>query len=108
VHRIGRTGRAGLLGTAISFCDKDQYAALRDIERIIKFEIPVNDTHQYHDSTPRVIKKKERYGGRSGGNFGGGGYRSSSNSSGGNRNFGGRSNSQSGNFAPRNKRGDYN
>ena len=35
VHRIGRTGRAGLGGTAISFCDFDEKAYLADIEKLI-------------------------------------------------------------------------
>jgi ATP-dependent RNA helicase RhlE len=35
VHRIGRTGRAGLGGTAISFCDFEEKAYLADIEKLI-------------------------------------------------------------------------
>ncbi len=34
VHRIGRTGRAGLSGTAISFCDYDEIPFLKDIEKL--------------------------------------------------------------------------
>lgn len=34
VHRIGRTGRAGATGIAISFCDRDEVGSLRDIERL--------------------------------------------------------------------------
>ena len=41
VHRIGRTGRAGAQGLAISFCSDDQRKALRDIERLIGMSIPV-------------------------------------------------------------------
>jgi len=33
VHRIGRTGRAGAKGTAFSFCDAEEKAYLRDIEK---------------------------------------------------------------------------
>ena len=40
VHRIGRTGRAGALGEAISLVCVDEHAFLRDIERLIKREIP--------------------------------------------------------------------
>ncbi len=40
VHRIGRTGRAGAFGTALSFCDGEEVAFLRDIERFIKRRIP--------------------------------------------------------------------
>jgi ATP-dependent RNA helicase RhlE len=35
VHRIGRTGRAGLNGTAMSFCDQEEFEYLKDIERLI-------------------------------------------------------------------------
>ena len=35
VHRIGRTGRAGAAGTAISFCDEEEKAILRDVEMVI-------------------------------------------------------------------------
>ncbi len=40
VHRIGRTGRAGSSGAAISLVDKEEFQFLRDIERLIKREIP--------------------------------------------------------------------
>jgi ATP-dependent RNA helicase RhlE len=40
VHRIGRTGRAGASGAAISFCDRDERGLLRDIERLIKRQLP--------------------------------------------------------------------
>ena len=43
VHRIGRTGRAGALGLAISFCSNDQRKQWRDIERLIGKSIPVLD-----------------------------------------------------------------
>jgi ATP-dependent RNA helicase RhlE len=41
IHRIGRTGRAGLSGVAISFCDAEEKLYLRDINRIIPTPIPV-------------------------------------------------------------------
>ncbi|OGN07646.1 MAG: hypothetical protein A3B86_02295 [Candidatus Yanofskybacteria bacterium RIFCSPHIGHO2_02_FULL_38_22b] len=41
VHRIGRTGRAGETGKAISFAMPDQQRDVRDIERLIRKEIPV-------------------------------------------------------------------
>jgi ATP-dependent RNA helicase RhlE len=41
VHRIGRTGRAGASGTAISFCDREEKKYLADIEKLIKKNIPV-------------------------------------------------------------------
>ena len=41
VHRIGRTGRAGQEGTAISFCDKSERPYLADIEKLIGKAVPV-------------------------------------------------------------------
>ena len=47
VHRIGRTGRAGANGTAFSFCDAEEKAYLKDIEKLISIKIPVIDDHAY-------------------------------------------------------------
>jgi ATP-dependent RNA helicase RhlE len=44
VHRIGRTGRAGASGTALSFCGPEERDSLRAIERLIRQRIPVQDT----------------------------------------------------------------
>lgn len=41
VHRIGRTARAGAEGTAISFCDNEEKKLLKQVERLIKKQIPV-------------------------------------------------------------------
>jgi ATP-dependent RNA helicase RhlE len=41
VHRIGRTARAGASGTAISFCSHEERPFLSDIERLIKFRVPI-------------------------------------------------------------------
>ncbi len=41
VHRIGRTGRAGMGGTALSFCDQEEQGYLRDIQKLIAKKIPV-------------------------------------------------------------------
>ena len=43
VHRIGRTARAGADGVAISLCDGEEVAFLRDIEKLIRMSIPVSD-----------------------------------------------------------------
>jgi ATP-dependent RNA helicase RhlE len=43
VHRIGRTARAGAEGVAISLCDAEEVAFLRDIEKLIRMTIPVSD-----------------------------------------------------------------
>jgi ATP-dependent RNA helicase RhlE len=40
VHRIGRTARAGAAGSAVSFCDREEVANLRAIERLIRRPIP--------------------------------------------------------------------
>lgn len=47
VHRIGRTGRAGLSGTAFSFCDPEEKEFLDDIEKLIGLKIPVTEDHPY-------------------------------------------------------------
>ncbi|MEN8137330.1 MAG: DEAD/DEAH box helicase [Bacteroidota bacterium] len=47
VHRIGRTGRAKASGSAISFCDEEEKAYLRDIQKLIGFKVPVIEEHPY-------------------------------------------------------------
>ncbi|MEY4570900.1 MAG: hypothetical protein RLZ10_93 [Bacteroidota bacterium] len=47
VHRIGRTGRAGASGKAISFCDKEEQAYVRDIQKLIGQQIPVVKSHPF-------------------------------------------------------------
>nr|WP_192822379.1 DEAD/DEAH box helicase [Rufibacter sp. LB8] len=48
VHRIGRTGRAGADGLALSFCDDTELPYLRDIEKLTKQNIPVEEEQPYH------------------------------------------------------------
>ncbi len=43
VHRIGRTGRAGAMGTAVAFCDREERGMLRAIEKLIGNPIPRAD-----------------------------------------------------------------
>jgi ATP-dependent RNA helicase RhlE len=50
VHRIGRTGRAGALGTALSFCDHEERAYLKDIQKVTKIVIPVDNEHPFKDA----------------------------------------------------------
>ncbi len=47
VHRIGRTGRAGYQGTALSFCDSAEKGLLKSIQKLIGKEIPVINGHLY-------------------------------------------------------------
>ena len=48
VHRIGRTGRAGLNGISFSFCAADETADLQQIHKLIGKQIPVQQDHPYH------------------------------------------------------------
>ena len=43
IHRIGRAARAGAEGVAISLCDGEEVAFVRDIEKLIRISIPVSD-----------------------------------------------------------------
>ncbi|UAY55215.1 DEAD/DEAH box helicase [Arachidicoccus terrestris] len=47
VHRIGRTGRAGSPGLAISFCDTEEVAYLKSIQKLIGFKVTVQQ-HSFH------------------------------------------------------------
>jgi ATP-dependent RNA helicase RhlE len=47
VHRIGRTGRAGASGIALSFCDEEEKDFLKDIHKLIAKNIPVEEEHPY-------------------------------------------------------------
>jgi len=48
VHRIGRTGRAGLSGIAFSFCEQEELPYLKDIQKLIGKSVPVDMEHPYH------------------------------------------------------------
>jgi ATP-dependent RNA helicase RhlE len=48
VHRIGRTGRAGASGVAMSFCAQDEMSYLKDINKLIKKNIEVVSTHPFN------------------------------------------------------------
>ncbi len=60
IHRIGRTGRAGAMGNAISLVSADEMKQLKDIERLIQFKIEreeivnFNPTELLHASKPKV------------------------------------------------------
>lgn len=61
VHRIGRTGRAGAKGTAISFCDAEEKEYLRDIEKLITKKIEVIEDHPFPlmDNNPVKTTKQK-------------------------------------------------
>jgi ATP-dependent RNA helicase RhlE len=112
VHRIGRTARAGQSGEAYSYCSADEREYLRDIEKLIKNEIPIELDHKFHsqeaqDATGSAAKPPPKSNNR------GGGRNSRNNSSGrgkssggGNRrgSGGGSGNSQGGNSRRRRNR----
>ncbi|WP_338666054.1 DEAD/DEAH box helicase [Pararoseomonas sp. SCSIO 73927] len=54
VHRIGRTGRAGRSGVAITLCDAEQRAWLRDVEREIGRALTVQADHPWHSEAART------------------------------------------------------
>lgn len=69
IHRIGRTGRAGLDGTAISFCDTSEKIYLKSINKLIKIPIPVVEDHPFKleaDSSGHFQEEKFKAGKRGG------------------------------------------
>lgn len=64
VHRIGRTGRAGAGGTALSFCSEEEKPYLADIQKLIRQTIPAEENHPYAgegDSLPvSALEQDER------------------------------------------------
>ncbi|TFL18786.1 DEAD/DEAH box helicase [Jannaschia formosa] len=71
VHRIGRTARAGREGAAITLCAPDEMGELKDIEKLVKQEIPVASGRRWSPSQEEA--KPKRGGGGGGGRRGGGG-----------------------------------
>ena len=62
VHRIGRTGRAGASGIAISFCDRSEKDFLKDVEKLIRKAIPVVKEHPFVASsltTTNLLTRKK-------------------------------------------------
>ena len=70
VHRIGRTGRAGATGHAISFCEPDERSELHAIERLLGHRIPLlkAELPPLPPEPPRPANVEQR---RDGGGFGG-------------------------------------
>ena len=59
VHRIGRTGRAKNSGVAISFCNIEERAYLKDIQKLINQKIPVVTKHPFADEVEEMPTKKK-------------------------------------------------
>lgn len=64
VHRIGRTGRAGAKGTAYSFCDAEEKAYLKDVEKLIAKKIPIVHDHPYPLMDHNPVKATKQQQGR--------------------------------------------
>ena len=54
VHRIGRTGRANASGIALSFCMGDERPYLKDIEKLIKQQVPRMGEHPFMEGADLV------------------------------------------------------
>ena len=59
VHRIGRVGRAGEKGIALSLCEPEENAYIRDIEKLIGKKIPLNQDHPF-PQTDKPMSKAEK------------------------------------------------
>ena len=59
VHRIGRTGRAGASGIALSFCDLEERDYLKDINKLIGKPVPVIESHPYPLANMGVEKMQD-------------------------------------------------
>ncbi len=72
VHRIGRTGRAGASGIALSFCDAEETAYLISIQKLISKAVPVIDNHPYpmtakdFAEAATTVKQQKQKGGNNG------------------------------------------
>ena len=60
VHRIGRTGRAGLGGIALSFCENEERDYWKDIIKLIKIQVPVIHDHPYKISNEALQKNEQQ------------------------------------------------
>lgn len=56
VHRIGRTGRAGASGIALSFCDAEERAFVKDITKVIAQNIPIVEEHPFRLAAATQVK----------------------------------------------------
>jgi ATP-dependent RNA helicase RhlE len=68
VHRIGRTGRAKASGVALSFCDQEERAYLKDIQKLIDQRVPVIEEHPFPDTGEASTQPTQQQQSRSGNN----------------------------------------
>jgi ATP-dependent RNA helicase RhlE len=61
VHRIGRTGRAGATGVAVSLVSDDEQGLLKDIEKVLRKPVPVAPTPKFAPAPPPVPEHNERH-----------------------------------------------
>ena len=59
VHRIGRTGRANASGIALSFCMGEERPYLKDIEKLIKQQVPRMGEHPFMEGADMVEEKAD-------------------------------------------------
>ena len=76
IHRIGRTGRAGLGGIAISFCNYEEVPLIQEAEKLLTKKIPVAENLKYPLVDTVVRKKTGRMGSQSVGRSFSSGYSS--------------------------------
>jgi len=74
VHRIGRTARAGREGEAIAFCAPDEADLLRQIQKLMKIDIPVASGDAPTELTEGGPRRRRGGGGGGGGGRGRGGF----------------------------------
>ncbi|MFK7968884.1 MAG: DEAD/DEAH box helicase [Bacteroidia bacterium] len=79
VHRIGRTGRASASGEAVSFCSTEERPLLKDIQKLIKTQVPVIADHPFEGDSSEPVPLVKPQNNR-------GGNKSNRNSRGRNRN----------------------
>ena len=60
IHRIGRTGRAGATGAAISFCDIEERLYLSQIEELMGFEVPIVEDNPFASPFPKLQKENTK------------------------------------------------